>query len=157
MDTINIGRRRRPDAVAGGKGYSYPRLTLQTWHSVDSWCRPTASDRRKSPIRRTIQRVSGSNCLDLIRRHRYVQGLIILGLWGHRLGARLSGHGGRFKIPIVSADHVLPLSGAQVGARMQLESSRETVFQTCDFPGRALVSPVCHATREGHERDDANN
>ncbi len=26
MDTINIGRRRRPDAVAGDKGYSYPRI-----------------------------------------------------------------------------------------------------------------------------------
>jgi len=26
MDTINIGRRRRPDAVAGDKAYSYPRI-----------------------------------------------------------------------------------------------------------------------------------
>jgi transposase len=26
MDTIQIGRRRRPDAVAGDKGYSYPRI-----------------------------------------------------------------------------------------------------------------------------------
>jgi len=26
MDSINIGRRRRPDAVAGDKGYSYPRI-----------------------------------------------------------------------------------------------------------------------------------
>lgn len=26
MDTINIGRRRRPDAVAADKGYSYPRI-----------------------------------------------------------------------------------------------------------------------------------
>lgn len=26
MDTVNIGRRRRPDAVAGDKGYSYPRI-----------------------------------------------------------------------------------------------------------------------------------
>lgn len=26
MDTINIRRRRRPDAVAGDKGYSYPRI-----------------------------------------------------------------------------------------------------------------------------------
>ena len=26
MDTINIGRRRRPNAVAGDKAYSYPRI-----------------------------------------------------------------------------------------------------------------------------------
>lgn len=26
MDTVNIGRRRRPHAVAGDKGYSYPRI-----------------------------------------------------------------------------------------------------------------------------------
>lgn len=26
MDTVNIGRRRRPDAVAGDKAYSYPRI-----------------------------------------------------------------------------------------------------------------------------------
>lgn len=26
MDTIHIRRRRRPDAVAGDKGYSYPRI-----------------------------------------------------------------------------------------------------------------------------------
>jgi transposase len=26
MDTVNMGRRRRPDAVAGDKGYSYPRI-----------------------------------------------------------------------------------------------------------------------------------
>jgi len=26
MDTVNIRRRRRPDAVAGDKGYSYPRI-----------------------------------------------------------------------------------------------------------------------------------
>ena len=26
MDTVNVRRRRRPDAVAGDKGYSYPRI-----------------------------------------------------------------------------------------------------------------------------------
>ena len=26
MDAVKIGRRRRPDAVAGDKGYSYPRI-----------------------------------------------------------------------------------------------------------------------------------
>lgn len=26
MDTVRIGHRRRPDAVAGDKGYSYPRI-----------------------------------------------------------------------------------------------------------------------------------
>ncbi len=26
MDTVNIRRRRRPDAVAGDRGYSYPRI-----------------------------------------------------------------------------------------------------------------------------------
>jgi transposase len=31
MDTVRIGRRRRPGAVAGDKGYSYPRIR--------AWCR----------------------------------------------------------------------------------------------------------------------
>ena len=26
MDTVEINRRRRPDAIAGDKGYSYPRI-----------------------------------------------------------------------------------------------------------------------------------
>ena len=26
MDTVQVGHRRRPDAVAGDKGYSYPRI-----------------------------------------------------------------------------------------------------------------------------------
>ena len=26
MDTIRVGRRRRPNAIAGDKGYSYPRI-----------------------------------------------------------------------------------------------------------------------------------
>ena len=34
MDTVKIRRRRRPDAVAGDRGYSYPRI--RSWLSVRS-------------------------------------------------------------------------------------------------------------------------
>lgn len=66
MDTVRIGRRRRPDAVAGDKGYSYPRIR--------AWCRrrgigaviPTRSDqprerlnRRKYRGRNVVERCIG--------------------------------------------------------------------------------------------------
>ena len=49
MDAVRIGRRRRPDAVAADKGYSYVR--------VRQWCRargikvviPTRKDQRRRP------------------------------------------------------------------------------------------------------------
>lgn len=66
MDTVNIRGRRRPGAVAGDKGYSYPR--------VRAWCRrrgieaviPTRSDqprerldRRKYRARNVVERCIG--------------------------------------------------------------------------------------------------
>jgi transposase len=66
MDTVRIGRRRRPDAVAGDKGYSYPRIR--------AWCRrrgieaviPTRSnqpperlDRAKYRRRNAVERCVG--------------------------------------------------------------------------------------------------
>ena len=50
MDTVAIGRRRRPDAVAGDKAYSYPRI--RRWLA----CRgieaviPTRSDQPTLPL-----------------------------------------------------------------------------------------------------------
>lgn len=52
MDTVRIGRRRRPRAVAGDKGYSYPRIR--------AWCRrrgieaviPTRSDQPRERLNR---------------------------------------------------------------------------------------------------------
>jgi transposase len=50
LDTVRIGRRRRPDAVAGDKGYSYPRIR--------AWCRrrgieaviPTRTDQPREKL-----------------------------------------------------------------------------------------------------------
>ena len=44
MDTVNIRRRRRPDAVAGDKGYSYPRIRRWlAWRGIEAVI-PTRSD-----------------------------------------------------------------------------------------------------------------
>ena len=66
MDTVKIKRRRRPDAVAGDKGYSYPRIR--------AWCArrgieaviPTRSnqprarlDRKKYRRRNVVERCIG--------------------------------------------------------------------------------------------------
>ena len=66
MDTVKIRRRRRPDAVAGDRGYSYPRIR--------AWCArrgieaviPTRSnqprerlDRRKYRRRNVVERCIG--------------------------------------------------------------------------------------------------
>ena len=66
MDSVKIARRRRPDAVAGDKGYSYPRIR--------AWCArrgieaviPTRSDqprvrcsRRKYRRRNVVERCIG--------------------------------------------------------------------------------------------------
>lgn len=52
MDTVKIGRRTRPAAIAGDKGYSYPRIRR--------WCSkrriqaviPTRSDQPREPFSR---------------------------------------------------------------------------------------------------------
>jgi transposase len=66
MDTVRIRRRRRPDAVAGDKGYSYPRI--RNWlccRGIEAVI-PTRSNqprerlnRRKYRRRNTIERCVG--------------------------------------------------------------------------------------------------
>lgn len=66
MDTVRIGRRRRPGAVAGDKGYSYP--------GIRAWCRrrgieaviparsnqpPERLDRAKYRRRNAVERCVG--------------------------------------------------------------------------------------------------
>jgi len=52
MDTINIGRRRRPDAVAGDKGYSYPRIRLWLSKRAIEAVIPTRGDQPRAPLDR---------------------------------------------------------------------------------------------------------
>lgn len=78
MDTVRIGRRRRPDAVAGDKGYSYPRIRR--------WCArrgiqaviPTRKDQPREPFsrrkyrrRNTVERCIGwlKCCRRIATRH----------------------------------------------------------------------------------------
>ncbi len=66
MDTVRIGCRRRPDAVAGDKGYSYPRI--RSWlrrRSIEAII-PTRSDqprvrfnKRKYRRRNVVERCIG--------------------------------------------------------------------------------------------------
>lgn len=56
MDTVKIGRRRRPDAVAGDKGYSY--LGVRTWlaeRGLKSVI-PTRSNQRTLKLDRELYR-----------------------------------------------------------------------------------------------------
>lgn len=78
MDTVKVGRCRRPDAVAGDKGYSYPRIRR--------WCArrgieaviPTKKNkpresfsRRKYRRRNTVERYIGwlKCCRRIATRH----------------------------------------------------------------------------------------
>ena len=78
MDSVKIARRRRPDAVAGDKGYSYPRIR--------AWCArrgieaviPARSDqprvrcsRRKYRRRNVVERCIGwlKCCRRIATRH----------------------------------------------------------------------------------------
>lgn len=78
MDSVRIARRRRPDAIAGDKGYSYPRIR--------KWCSkrgieaviPTRSNqprgklsRRKYRRRNTVERCIGwlKCCRRITTRH----------------------------------------------------------------------------------------
>lgn len=56
MDTVRISRRRRPDAVAGDKGYSYPRI--RTWlHRRDiEPVIPTRSNQAPEPLDKAAYR-----------------------------------------------------------------------------------------------------
>lgn len=62
MDTVKIGRRRRPDAVAGDKGYSY--LGVRTWlaeRGLKSVI-PTRSNQRTLKLNR--ERYRGRNVVE---------------------------------------------------------------------------------------------
>lgn len=66
MDTVDIRRRRRPDAVAGDKGYSYPRVRAWLARRGIETVIPTRSDqprerldRRKYRGRNVVERCIG--------------------------------------------------------------------------------------------------
>ena len=66
MDTVNIQRRRRPDAVAGDKGYSYPRIRAWLSRRAIEAVIPTRSDqprerlnKRKYKRRNVVERCIG--------------------------------------------------------------------------------------------------
>lgn len=67
MDTVRIGRRRRrPDAVAGDKGYSYPRIRAWLSRRAIEAVIPTRSDqprwrlnKRKYRRRNVVERCIG--------------------------------------------------------------------------------------------------
>lgn len=74
MDTVRIRRRRRPDAVAGDRGYSYPRIR--------AWCRrrgieaviPTRSDqpRQRLDKRKYRRRNVVERCIGWLKEARRV-------------------------------------------------------------------------------------
>jgi transposase len=74
MDTVRIGRRHRPGAVAGDKGYSYPRIR--------AWCRgrgidaviPTRSDQPPEPLDRAKykRRNAVERCVGWLKESRRV-------------------------------------------------------------------------------------
>lgn len=66
MDTVRIKRRRRPDAVAGDKGYSYPRIRAWLARRGIEAVIPTRSDqprqrlnKRKYRRRNVVERCIG--------------------------------------------------------------------------------------------------
>lgn len=66
MDTVRIGRRRRPDAVAGDRGYSYPRIRkwlarrgIEAVIPTRSNQPPVPLDRRKYRRRNVVERCIG--------------------------------------------------------------------------------------------------
>ncbi len=62
MDTINIGRRRRPDAVAGDKGYSYPRIRAWLSRRGIEAVIPNRSDQPK--VRISKRKYQGRNVVE---------------------------------------------------------------------------------------------
>jgi transposase len=62
MDTINIGRRRRPDAVAGDKGYSYPRIRAWLSRRGIEAVIPNRSDQPK--VRISKRKYRGRNVVE---------------------------------------------------------------------------------------------
>lgn len=62
MDTVNIGRRRRPNAVAGDRGYSYPRI--RAWLSkraIEAVIPPRAD---QPPVKINRKKYRGRNVIE---------------------------------------------------------------------------------------------
>ncbi len=62
MDTINIRRRRRPDAVAGDKAYSYPRIRAWLSRRGIEAVIPNRSDQPK--VRISKRKYRGRNVVE---------------------------------------------------------------------------------------------
>ena len=62
MDTINIRKRRRPDAVAGDKGYSYPRIRAWLSRRGIEAVIPNRSDQPK--VRISKRKYRGRNVVE---------------------------------------------------------------------------------------------
>ena len=62
MDTINIGRRRRPDAVAGDKAYSFPRI--RAWLSRRGIEAIIPNRSNQPPVRISKRKYRGRNVVE---------------------------------------------------------------------------------------------
>lgn len=62
MDTVNIGRRRRPHAVAGDKGYSYRRIRAWLSRRAIEAVIPNRSD--QPPVKVNRKKYKGRNVIE---------------------------------------------------------------------------------------------
>jgi transposase len=62
MDTVRLGRRRRPNAVAGDKGYSYPRI--RAWLSRRGIEAVIPSRANQPPVRISKRKYRGRNVVE---------------------------------------------------------------------------------------------
>ena len=62
MDTVEINRRRRPDAVAGDKGYSYPRI--RSWLSRRGIEAVIPNRRNQPAVRISKKKYRGRNVVE---------------------------------------------------------------------------------------------
>lgn len=74
MDTVKIGQRRRPDAVAGDKGYSYPRIRKWLRRRGIEVVIPTRSDQPREELdkRKYRQRNVIERCIGWLKECRRV-------------------------------------------------------------------------------------
>ena len=62
MDAVNIGRRRRPNAVTGDKGYSYPRIRAWLSRRGIEAVIPNRSDQPRAKLNR--EKYRGRNVIE---------------------------------------------------------------------------------------------
>lgn len=74
MDTVSIRRRRRPDAVAGDKGYSYRRIRAWLRRRRIEVVIPTRSDQPREPLnkRKYRRRNVVERCIGWLKECRRV-------------------------------------------------------------------------------------